>query len=65
MTYNVTNITSVEVSPGSVNIFNGTREVVEKSYSFQLMPSLQLYLYSAHACIHVAKLNEMVTYIYI
>ena len=48
MTYNITNSTRVVVSPGSVYVLNVIREVVEKSNSFQLMPSLQLYLYSAH-----------------
>ena len=64
MTYNITNSTRVLVFLGSVRISNTTREVVEKANSFQLMPSLQLYLYSAHTFSYAAKSNEKV-YIYI
>ena len=51
MIYDVTNITRVVVCPGSVFTPNTKREVVEKAKSVQLMPSLQLYLYSTDTCI--------------
>ena len=53
----VTNRTCVVVSPGSVTTPHTTMELLMKSKSLQLIPSLQLYLYNA--CSYMSKKQHL------
>ena len=63
-TYYITNRACVVVSPGSVTIPHTTMGLSMKSKSFQLIPSLQLYLYNVRTYVATCQRNNIFTYVH-